>query len=390
MDNKEKALKLHSDNKGKIEVKSKVMVEDGYDLSMAYTPGVAEPCKKIRDNVEDVYEYTSKSNLVAVVSDGSAVLGLGNIGAEASIPVMEGKAILFKSFANVDAFPICLKTQDVDEIVNIVKNISPVFGGINLEDIGAPRCFEIEKILMKELDIPVFHDDQHGTAIVVLAGVLNALKVVGKELEDIQIVMSGAGAAGAATADLLFHSGAKNIIMTNKEGILDEHYEGLDNHRKEILRKTNPKGISGGLKEALKDADLFIGLSAAGVLNEDLVGLMGEDAIVFAMANPVPEIYPEEALRGGARIVATGRSDFPNQINNVAVFPGIMRGALDVRASEINYEMKIAAAESIAEMIIDEELTEENIVPDAFDREMASNVAKRVAEVARETGVARI
>lgn len=390
MNKEEIALKLHSENKGKLEVKSKVKVENAYDLSMAYTPGVAEPCKKIRDNAEDVYKYTSKSNMVAVITDGSAVLGLGNIGAEASIPVMEGKAILFKNFANVDAFPICIKTQDVDEIVNIVKNIVPIFGGINLEDISAPRCFEIEERLIEELDIPVFHDDQHGTAVIVLAAIINALKLVEKELSEVKIAISGAGAAAIATAKLLLHKGAKNLILCNSRGILDKEDETLDKYRKEIAKETNPESISGSLADAMKGADIFIGLSGPSIVTTEMVETMNDDAIVFAMANPIPEIYPEDAIKGGARVTATGRSDFANQINNVSVFPGIMRGALDVRAKAINNEMKIAAAESIAEMIDEKDLTEENIIPDAFNKELANKVAERVAEIARETDVAKI
>lgn len=387
---REEALKLHKDNRGKIEVVSKVAVNDARDLSLAYTPGVAEPCKDIKENVDLVYDYTNKGNMVAVVTDGSAVLGLGNIGSRAGMPVMEGKAVLFKSFANVDAFPICLESQEVEDIIFAVKQIAPTFGGINLEDISAPKCFEIEERLKKELDIPVFHDDQHGTAIIVLAAIINALKVVEKNIEDAKVVINGAGAAGIAIGKLLLNAGAKDIILCNRRGILNHADESLDSRRREFAKLTNPRDVKGGLKDALAGADIFVGVSSANVLTTEMVKEMNKDAIIFAMANPVPEIFPEDAKRGGARVVGTGRSDFPNQVNNVLVFPGVFRGALDVRASEINEEMKIAAAHAIANLIPERELNEENILPKAFDKRAAQAVAEAVAKTAKETGVARI
>lgn len=386
----EESLKLHQLKSGKIEVVSKVRVETKDDLSVAYTPGVAEPCRKIHEDEENVFKYTAKGNLVAVVTDGTAVLGLGDIGPKAGLPVMEGKAILFKEFANVDAFPICLDTKDVDEIVNVIKLMAPGFGGINLEDIAAPRCFEIEEKLKKLIDIPVFHDDQHGTAIVVLAGLINSLKVVGKKLEDSKVVINGAGAAGTAIAKLLLSSGVKNLIACDKVGALYKDMEGLDSAKAALAEITNPDRIKGSLKDALVGADVFIGVSAPGVVSFEMVQAMNKDAIIFAMANPTPEIMPEEAREGGARIIGTGRSDFPNQINNVLAFPGIFRGALDVRAKEINEEMKIAAAYAIANYIKEEDLHEENVIPSALDKGVATAVAEAIAKAARETGVAKL
>lgn len=375
---------------GKIEVISKLPVETRDDLSLAYTPGVAEPCRKIHANREDVYKYTAKGNLVAVVTDGSAVLGLGNIGPEAGLPVMEGKAILFKEFANVDAFPICLDTNDVDEIVRTVKLTAPGFGGINLEDIGAPRCFEIEERLKKELDIPVFHDDQHGTAIVVLAGLINALKVVGKNIADVKVVVNGAGAAGTAIAKLLLSTGVKDLIACDKVGILYRGIEGVDDAKKELAKVTNKDNTKGSLADALKGADIFIGVSAPGIVSQEMVSSMNRDSILFAMANPTPEIMPELAKAAGAKVIGTGRSDFPNQVNNVLAFPGIFRGALDVRAREINEEMKIAAAYAIAGMIDEKDLNEDNVIPYALDRAVAASVAEAIKAAARKSGAARM
>jgi malate dehydrogenase (oxaloacetate-decarboxylating) len=389
MDLREEALRLHKDNKGKIEVISKVKVENAKDLSLAYTPGVAEPCKEIHKDEDLVYEYTNKGNVVAVVTDGSAVLGLGNIGPRAGMPVMEGKAVLFKAFADVDAFPICLESQDVDTIVKTVKEIAPSFGGINLEDISAPRCFEIEERLKEELDIPVFHDDQHGTAVVVLAGVINALKVVGKKMEDVKVSISGAGAAGVAIAKLLLNAGVKDVIVCNSRGILDENDERLDPIRRELVAISNKEKRKGTLADAMAGTDIFIGVSAPNIVTKEMVESMNEDPIVFAMSNPVPEILPEVAKEGGVRVMGTGRSDFPNQINNVLAFPGIFRGALDVRARDINEEMKIAAAHAIAGLVSDEELNEEYVIPKAFDERVAPAVAKAVAEAAIKSGVAR-
>lgn len=386
----EESLKIHEENVGKIEIVSKIKVETRDDLSLAYTPGVAEPCRKIYEDEENVYKYTSKGNLVAVVTDGSAVLGLGDIGPKAGLPVMEGKSILFKEFADVDAFPICIDTKDVDEIVRTVKLIAPGFGGINIEDIGAPRCFEVEERLKKELDIPVFHDDQHGTAIVVLAGIINALKVVEKKIEDIKVVVNGAGAAGTAISKLLLSSGVKNLIVCDKVGILHREIENVDDAKLKLAEITNPDNIKGNLADALVGADVFIGVSAPGIVSKDMVRSMNKDSIFFAMANPTPEIMPDEAKEAGARVIGTGRSDFPNQVNNVLAFPGIFRGALDVRAKEINEEMKIAAAYAIASMIKDEDLNENNVIPYALDRTVASNVAEAIRKAARESGVARI
>ncbi|WP_026888581.1 NAD(P)-dependent malic enzyme [Clostridium beijerinckii] len=389
MDYFEESLKLHEEKQGKISITSKVKVETRDDLSLAYTPGVAEPCRKIHEDQENVYKYTSKGNLVAVVTDGSAVLGLGDIGPMAGMPVMEGKSILFKEFADVDAFPILVDSKDVDEIVNTVRLIAPTFGGINLEDIGAPRCFEVEEKLKKLIDIPVFHDDQHGTAIVVLAGVINALKVVDKKLEDIKVVVNGAGAAGTAIAKLLLSSGVKNLIACDKVGILYRGMEKIDDAKDALAEITNPDDIKGNLADALIGADVFVGVSAPGILKPEMVEAMNKDAIIFAMANPTPEIMPDEAKAAGARVIGTGRSDFPNQVNNVLAFPGIFRGALDVRAKEINEEMKLAAAYAIAGYIKDEELNENNVIPSALDKNVATKVAEAIANAARESGVAR-
>ncbi|MCL4378656.1 MAG: NAD-dependent malic enzyme [Actinobacteria bacterium] len=385
----EESLKLHEMKTGKIEVISKVKVETKEDLSLAYTPGVAEPCRKIHEDEENVFKYTSKGNIVAVVTDGTAVLGLGDIGPKAGLPVMEGKAILFKEFANVEAFPICLDTKDVDEIVNAIRLISPGFGGINLEDIAAPRCFEIEAKLKKLIDIPVFHDDQHGTAIVVLAGLINAVKVIGKKLEDLKVVVNGAGAAGTAITKLLLSSGIKNLIACDKVGILYKGMENLDASKAALAEITNPENKKGSLKDALVGADVFIGVSAPAPTSSLFVQSMNKDSIIFAMANPTPEIMPEEAKEAGARIIGTGRSDFSNQINNVLAFPGIFRGALDVRAKEINEEMKLAAAHAIANYIKEEDLNEENVIPSALDKGVAKVVAEAIAKAARETGVAK-
>jgi len=386
----EESLKLHEKYRGKIEVKSKVSVNTREDLSIAYTPGVAEPCRMIAKNEDDVYRYTSKGNLIAVVTDGSAVLGLGNIGPKAALPVMEGKAILFKEFADVDAIPVCIDSQDVDTIVNTVKLISPALGGINLEDISAPRCFEIEEKLKSQLDIPVFHDDQHGTAVVVLAGIINALKLTGKKLEDVTAVINGPGAAGIAIAKLLLKAGIKDIILCNRRGILDKEDNQLDPVRKEMAITTNKTNKKGLLKDAMAGADIFIGVSSPDVVTTEMVESMNENAIVFAMANPVPEIMPEAAKAGGARVIGTGRSDFPNQINNVLAFPGIFRGALDVRAREINEEMKLAAAYAIAGLIKDGELREDYIIPSALDKKVAAEVARAVADAAIRTGAAAV
>lgn len=390
MTTQQEALKLHEELRGKIEVNSTVEVKDMRDLSLAYTPGVAEPCKEIDKDVDKVYTYTRKGNLVAVVTDGTAVLGLGDIGPEAGMPVMEGKAVLFKSFADVDAFPICLATKDVDEIVNTVKMIAPTFGGINLEDISAPRCFEIERRLKAELDIPVFHDDQHGTAVVTLAAMLNALKIVGKKIDDISVVINGSGAAGIACTKLLMSLGLKDVVLCDRKGAIYEGRDGLNEAKAEVAKITNLDKKAGTLEEVIKGTDVFIGVSAPDTLTQDMIESMNQDAIIFAMANPVPEIYPEDAKAAGARVIGTGRSDFPNQINNVLAFPGIFRGALDVRASDINDEMKIAAAKAIAGIISDEELCEEYIIPEPFDERVVDAVAKAVMSAAIESGVAKI
>ena len=378
----QESLKLHEEHHGKISVESKVKVANMKDLSLAYTPGVTQPCREIHADAEAIYRYTAKGNLVAVVSDGSAVLGLGNIGAKAAMPVMEGKAILFKEFADIDAFPICLDTQDTEEIIRTVKYLAPTFGGINLEDISAPRCFEIEKRLRQELDIPVFHDDQHGTAIVVSAGILNALRLVGKQLERARFVINGAGSAGISIATLLMEIGARDIIMVDRMGILCEGEEWMNPAQAAMAQKTNREHLRGSLKDAMKGRDIFIGVSAPDIVNAEMVASMNSDAIVFAMANPVPEIMPDEAKKGGARVVATGRSDFPNQINNVLVFPGIFRGALDARAGDISETMKIAAAKAIAAIVKDDELSEEYIIPDAFNKAVVKAVAEAVKEAA--------
>lgn len=386
----ERSLELHEKNKGKLSVVSKVKVGNREDLSLAYSPGVAEPCRKIASNKEDVYKYTAKGNLVAVVTDGTAVLGLGDIGPEAALPVMEGKCVLFKEFGDVDAIPICLDTKDTEEIIRTVKLIAPGLGGINLEDISAPRCIEIETRLKQELDIPVFHDDQHGTAIVVAAGLINALKVVNKKIEDIKVVVNGAGAAGSSIIKLVKKLGAKEIIAIDRIGILRRSdKDKYDFSKKELAEITNSKDIAGGLADAIVGADVFIGVSAPNVLSKDMVRSMNKDAIVFAMANPTPEIMPEEALEAGAAIVGTGRSDYPNQINNVLVFPGLFKGALRAKSKKITEEMKIAAAEGLASLIKDEELRKDYIIPDPFDKRVAEAVATAVEKIAKEQGICR-
>ncbi|WHH59336.1 malic enzyme-like NAD(P)-binding protein [Petroclostridium sp. X23] len=389
MNYSEQALIMHQEKRGKIEVISKVSLENKDDLSIAYTPGVAEPCKEINKNIENAYKYTAKGNLVAVVSDGTAVLGLGDIGPEASMPVMEGKAILFKAFANVDAFPVCLNTKDTEEIIRTVKNIAPTFGGINLEDISAPRCFEIERRLKKELDIPVFHDDQHGTAVVTLAGMINGLKIVNKKIEDISVVVNGSGAAGIAITKLLMKMGLKNVVLCDTKGAIYEGRDGLNPEKESIAKVTNREYKKGSLAEVMVKTDVFIGVSAPNVVTKEMVQSMNEDAIIFAMSNPIPEIYPEDAKAAGARVVGTGRSDFPNQVNNVLAFPGIFRGALDARAANINDEMKIAAAYAIASMVSVDELCEDYVIPNALNKEVAEKVAEAVAKAAVETGVAK-
>lgn len=390
MDYAASSLKLHEDYVGKLEIKSKVSVSTRDDLSLAYTPGVAEPCKKIHAEPMDVYKYTAKGNLVAVITDGTAVLGLGDIGPKAALPVMEGKAVLFKAFANVDAFPICVDSTDTDTIVQVVKMIAPGFGGINLEDISAPRCFEIERRLKKDLDIPVFHDDQHGTAVVVCAALINALKIVNKHPDQIKVVVNGAGAAGTSIVQMLLNLGISNILACDREGILVRTDTYSNTSKAELAEMTNPKLISGKLPDAMKEADVFIGVSAANVVTEEMVASMSKDSIVFAMANPVPEIMPDLAKNAGARIIGTGRSDFPNQINNVLAFPGIFRGALDVRASDINEAMKVAAVYAIADIVSADELKETYVIPDAFDPRVGQHVAKAVAEAAIQSKIARI
>ena len=390
MDYAKESLRLHGEWKGKIEVVATVPVATKDDLSLAYTPGVAQPCLEIQKDVNKSYELTRRHNLCAVITDGTAVLGLGDIGPEAGMPVMEGKCVLFKAFGDVDAFPLCVKTKDVDEFVNTVALISGSFGGINLEDIAAPRCFEIERKLKERCDIPIFHDDQHGTAVITLSGLLNALKVVGKKKEDVKIVTSGAGAAAIAIVKLLLSAGFENVVMTDRKGAIYEGREGLNWVKEEMAQKTNRNMEKGTLADVIKGADVFIGVSAPGTLTTDMVRTMNKDAIVFACANPTPEIFPEDAKAGGARVCSTGRSDYPNQINNVLAFPGIFRGTFDVRASEINEEMKMAAALAIANLISDEELNEDYIIPAAFDPRVGPAVAKAVAEAARRTGVARI
>ena len=391
MDYAKESLRLHGEWKGKIEVVTRVPVENKDDLSLAYTPGVAQPCLEIQKDVNKSYELTRRWNMCLVVTDGSAVLGLGNIGPEAGMPVMEGKCVLFKAFGDVDAFPLCIKSNDVDEIVNTIYMISGSFGGVNLEDISAPRCFEIEKKLKEKCDIPIFHDDQHGTAIITLAGLTNALKVVGKKKEDVHVVMNGAGAAAISIARLLLTAGFKNITLCDRKGaIFEGRPEGMNPVKDEMSKVTNLDKKAGSLADMLVGADVFIGVSAPGAVTTEMVKTMNKDASVFACANPTPEIFPDDAKAGGAKVVSTGRSDFPNQINNVLAFPGIFRGAFDVRAKEINDEMKLAASEALANLIADEELSPEYIIPKAFDKRVGPAVAKAVAEAANRTGVARI
>ncbi len=386
-----KSLELHKAKKGKVAIASKMPVNSMADLALAYTPGVAEPCREIGRNKDALYEVTSKGNMVAVITDGTAVLGLGDIGPDAALPVMEGKSILFKRFADIDAFPICINSKDVDEIVRTSALIASSFGGVNLEDIAAPRCFEVEKKLQEICDIPIFHDDQHGTAVIVLSGLLNALKVVGKKLEDVKIVMTGAGAAGTAICKFLMSAGAKNVILCDRGGAI---YEGRSEHmnwaKEEIAKTSNPNREKGSVADVIKNADVFLGLSGPGIIDGDMVKTMAPKAIVFAMANPTPEIYPDEAMAAGAAVVATGRSDFPNQINNCLGFPGIFRGALDVRASMINEEMKLAAAYALASLVTDEELRADRIITEVMDDRVVPAIAKAVAEAARRTGVARL
>lgn len=387
---RDEALHIHRVNKGKLETTSKVPVKNAKDLSLAYSPGVAEPCKEIYDHKETVYDYTMKGNMVAVVSDGSAVLGLGNIGPEAALPVMEGKAALFKSFAGVDAFPICLNTRDIDQIVQTVKLMEPTFGGVNLEDIAAPNCFIIEDRLKKETNIPIFHDDQHGTAIVTVAGLMNALKLTGKSWSEIKVVANGAGAAGIAIIKLLYHFGVRDIIMCDSKGSIFEGRDyGMNEVKDEIAKITNKDRVEGKLDEVMEGADVFVGVSVGGLLSKEVVEKMNDDPIIFAMANPEPEIMPKDAKDAGARVIGTGRSDFPNQVNNVLAFPGIFRGALDVRATRINEKMKIAAAEAIASLVSDEELSDDYVIPAPFDSRVAPAVAASVAKAAMESGVAR-
>jgi malate dehydrogenase (oxaloacetate-decarboxylating) len=390
MDVNEKAIKMHEEWAGKIEVIAKAPVSSKEELAIAYTPGVAAPCLEIQKDVDLSYKYTRRHNLVAVVTDGTAVLGLGDIGPEAGMPVMEGKCALFKAFGDVDAFPLCIRSKDVDEIVNTVALLAGSFGGVNLEDISAPRCFEIEKKLKERCDIPIFHDDQHGTAVITLAGLTNALKIVGKKMEDIHVVVNGAGAAATAITKLLISRGLKNVILCDRKGAIYEGREGLNSAKEEMAKITNPDKKAGSLAEVIVGADVFIGVSAPGVLTADMVATMAKDPVVFACANPVPEILPDEAKKAGVAVMATGRSDFPNQVNNVLAFPGIFRGALDVRASDINDEMKIAAANAIAGIVSDAELNPEYILPDAFDARVGKAVAAAVAQAARDTGVARI
>lgn len=385
MDYKQIALQKHEEWNGKLEVVSRAPLQTKEDLSTAYTPGVAAPCLEIAKDPEKAYVYTRKNNLVAVVSDGSAVLGLGNIGGLAGMPVMEGKSILFKKFGGVDAFPICLDTQDAQEIIDTVTNIAPCFGGINLEDISAPICFEIEKALIERLNIPVFHDDQHGTAIVVLAAVVNSLKIVGKELAKVRICISGAGAAGSAICRLLLAAGAEDIVVTCSKGVIYNGMEGLDPFKKELSTLINHRGVKGGLKEAIQGCDVFIGVSKAGLLTGEMVESMAKDAIIFAMANPTPEIFPDEAKKHGAKVVGTGRSDYPNQINNVLVFPGFFRGVLDARVTKITERMKINAAYALAALVKDDELSSDYVLPGAFDKRVASAIAQSVMQTAKES-----
>ena len=391
MDYAKESLRLHGEWKGKIEVVSRVPVATKEDLSLAYTPGVAQPCLEIQKDVDKSYEYTRRHNMCLVVTDGSAVLGLGDIGPEAGMPVMEGKCVLFKAFGDVDAFPLCIKSKDVDEIVNTIYMISGSFGGVNLEDIAAPRCFEIEKKLKEKCDIPIFHDDQHGTAVITLAGIKNALKLVGKKIDEIKVVVNGAGAAAISITKLLLSAGVKNAVLCDRKGAIYEgRAEGMNPVKEEMAKITNLEKKSGSLADMMVGADVFIGVSAPGVVTTDMVKTMAKDAIIFACANPTPEIFPEDAKAGGARVIATGRSDFPNQCNNVLAFPGIFRGTFDVRAKDINDEMKIAAADAIAGLISDDELNEEYILPAAFDPRVGKAVAAAVADAARKSGVARI
>ncbi len=391
MDYAKESLRLHKEWKGKIQVVANVPVETKDDLSLAYTPGVAQPCLEIQKDIEKSYELTRRWNMCLVVTDGSAVLGLGDIGPEAGMPVMEGKCVLFKAFGDVDAFPLCIKSKDVDEIVNTIYMISGSFGGVNLEDISAPRCFEIERKLKEKCDIPIFHDDQHGTAVITLAGLNNAMKLVKKEKSQVKIVMNGAGAAAISIAKLLLKAGYKNITLCDRHGAIYEgRPDGMNPVKEEMSKITNLEKKAGSLAETLKGADVFIGVSAPKMVTKEMVESMAKDAVIFACANPVPEIYPDEAKEGGAKVVATGRSDFPNQINNVLAFPGIFRGAFDVRAKDINDEMKIAAADALANLITDEELSPDYIIPKAFDKRVGPAVAKAVAEAARKTGVARL
>lgn len=386
---RDRALKLHKDNEGKIALYCKVPVKTKDDLTLAYTPGVAEPCMEINKDYNKIYDYTSKGNLVAVVTNGTAVLGLGDIGAGAGMPVMEGKAVLFKTFSGVDAFPICLDTKDVDKIVETVKLLEPTFGGVNLEDIKAPECFEIEDRLKQVCNIPIFHDDQHGTAVVVLAAMINALKIVHKKFEDLKVIVNGAGAAGTAIIKLLINMGVKDIIACDTKGAISKDRPDLNKAKGALADITNHEMIKGSLSDVIKGADVFVGVSAPGALTGDMIKIMNKDPLVFAMANPTPEIYPDEAKAAGAKVVGTGRSDYPNQINNVLAFPGIFRGALDVRASKINEEMKVAAAYAIADLIAEDELTPDYVIPAAFDFRIAPRVAYYVAKAAIETGVAR-
>ena len=392
MDNKELAIAKHTEWQGKIEVIARAPVGTKEELAVAYTPGVAEPCLEISDNVDLSYKYTRRHNLVAVVTDGTAVLGLGDIGPEAGMPVMEGKCALFKAFGDVDAFPLCIRSKDVDEIVKTVKLLAGSFGGVNLEDISAPRCFEIEKRLKEdpEVDIPIFHDDQHGTAVITLAGMINALKLTGKHIDDISVVVNGAGAAAIAITKLLISRGLKDVVLCDRKGAIYEGRDGLNPAKEEMAKITNQKGKKGSLADVIKGADVFIGVSAPGVLTSEMVATMNPDPIVFACANPTPEIMPDEAKKAGVAVMATGRSDFPNQVNNVLAFPGIFRGALDVRASDINDAMKLAAADAIASIVSDDELTAEYILPDAFDPRVGKAVAAAVAKAARDSGVARL
>lgn len=388
---REAALQMHKENLGKLGVHSKVAVKNARDLSLAYSPGVAEPCKEIFENESTVYDYTIKGNLVAVVTDGTAVLGLGNIGPQAALPVMEGKAVLFKTFGGVDAFPICLDSTDVDQIVQTVKLLAPTFGGVNLEDIAAPHCFEIEERLKKECNIPVFHDDQHGTAIVTAAGLINALKIVDKKMDQIRVVVNGAGAAGIAIIRLLINLGVKDILLCDTKGIIYEgRPHGMNAIKEKMASVTNLDRKEGKIEDALKEADVFVGVSVKGAINREMVRSMNRDPIIFAMANPDPEIMPDEAKAAGAKVIGTGRSDFPNQVNNVLAFPGIFRGALDVRASEINEAMKVAAVQAIASLVDEHELNADYVIPKAFDPRVAPNVAAAVARAAMETGVSRI